>query len=40
MNERNNKLIQQLFADGRQEDLLRSATDALFQQKLFREYHI
>lgn len=38
--ERTNKLIQQLFAEGRQDDLLRAATDMLFQQKLFQEYQI
>ena len=35
-----NKLNQLLLADGRQDDLLKSITDLLFQQKLFREYHI
>lgn len=35
-----NKLIQQLFAEGRQEDLVQAATDAMYRQKLFAEYHI
>ncbi len=35
-----NKLNQLLLADGRQDDLLKSITDVLFQQKLFMEYHI
>lgn len=35
-----NKLVKRLLADGRQDDLLRSASDALFQKRLFREYHI
>ena len=26
--------------DGRQNDLMKSTSDAVFQQKLFREYHI
>lgn len=39
-NQRTNKLIQLLLAEGRQEDLLRSATDRVFQQQLFRKYHI
>ena len=38
--ERMNKLVQLLLADGRQDDLLKSTTDTLFQQKLFQEYHI
>ena len=38
--DRTNRLIQLLLADGRQDDLLKSTTDTLFQQKLFREYHI
>ena len=38
-NQRANKLIRLLLTEGRTEDLLRSATDALFQQ-LFQEYHI
>ena len=37
---RMNKLVQLLLADGRQNDLLKSTTDTVFQQKLFREYHI
>jgi len=39
-NQRTNKLIQVLLTEGRQEDLLRSATDSLFQQQLFQKYHI
>lgn len=38
--DRTNRLVQLLLADGRQEELLKSTTDTLFQQKLFREYHI
>ena len=38
--ERMNKLVQLLLADGRQNDLMKSTSDAVFQQKLFREYHI
>ncbi len=38
--ERMNKLVQLLLADGRQNELLKSTSDAVFQQKLFREYHI
>lgn len=38
--DRVNKLVQLLFRDNRHEDLRRSATDAVFQQKLFAEYHI
>lgn len=38
--ERTNKPIQRPLADERQEGLHRSATDALFQQKLFRERRI
>ena len=34
------QLAQLLLADGRQEDLLRSATDALFRKKLLKEYRI
>ena len=37
---RMNELMQRLLAEGKQEELLRSATDMLFQQKLFQEYHI
>ncbi len=37
---RMNKLIRLLLAEGRQEDLLRSTTDQVFQRELFREYHI
>lgn len=37
---RTNKLIELLLEDGRQEDLLRSARDTLFQKKLFKEYNI
>lgn len=40
MNRRTNKLIQLLLAEGRQEDLLRSTSDRLFQQQLFQKYHI
>lgn len=40
MNRRTNKLIQKLLVEGRQEDLLRSASDSRFQQQLFRKYHI
>ena len=40
MNRRTNKLIQRLLAEGRQEDLLRSTSDRLFQQQLFQKYHI
>ena len=38
--DRTNKLIQLLLADGRQEDLARSAADVSYQHRLFREYHI
>ena len=38
--QRTNKLNQLLLADGRQDDLLRSTTDTLFQNELFREYRI
>lgn len=38
--QRINKLNRLLVEEGRQEDLLRSITDALFQKKLFTEYHI
>lgn len=37
---RTNKLIELLLSDGRQDDLLRSARDTLFQKKLFQEYNI
>ena len=40
MRRRTNILIQRLLAEGRQEDLLRSTSDSLFQQQLFRKYHI
>lgn len=35
-----NQPNQLLLAEGRQEDLLRSIKDLLFQEKLFMEYHI
>lgn len=35
-----NRLIQQLLADDRQEDLIRATTDDLFRRKLLTEYHI
>lgn len=38
--QRTNKLIQMLLAEGRQEDLLRSTMDSLFQKKLFKEYKL
>ncbi len=38
--ERVNRLVQQLFCDGRVEDLKRSVTDVAFQKKLFVEYNI
>lgn len=37
---RTNKLIELFLSDGRQDDLLRSARDTLFQKKLFQEYNI
>lgn len=38
--QRTNKLNQLLLAEGRQEDLLRSIRDSLFQMELFKEYQI
>lgn len=38
--QRTNKLIQLLLKEGRQEDLLRSTMDSLFQKQLFREYKL
>lgn len=35
-----NKLIQQLLADGRQEELAQAAADSALRRKLFAEYHI
>ena len=35
-----NKLIQQLLADGRQEELAQAAADSALRRKLFAEYQI
>lgn len=38
--QRMNRLVQQLLADGRQEDLIRATTDEVFRKRLLKEYHI